>query len=253
MKRLEEVSIGEMEKNCRLQILKADLTTVIKSEKRQEVLSKYEKFERHEKRKNPNHDERDMVIQFLIENEEDVDKGKVLLITLSKYLEGKEALNDRNHPLHNIYMQEKKLIEDFLERTEAMAEEILRGENLVISRTIKYPWEKDYFVQVILSKELVDKIPFPGERKRERESKKVINALPNKALLIAVLIANESMTDKEIYKVSKLGRDILNTTLQNAEAKGCITHELMGSFKNMPKTYSTNYITDRIQPVAKEN
>ena len=271
MKHLDEVSIKEMEKNCRLQILKADLTTVIKPEKRQEVLLRYEKFERCEKRKNRNeysndsiarvllesenrnNDERDIVTQFLIENEEDIDKGKVLLITLNKYLEGKEALNDRNHPLHNVYMKEKKLIEESLERTEAMAEEILKGENVVVSRTIKYPWKRDYFVQVILSKELIDKIPFSGERKRERESKKVINALPNKALLIAVLIGNESMADKDIYKIPRLGRDILNATLENAEVEGIVNHELMNNFKNSLKKYSTNYITDKIQPVAKKS
>ena len=126
MKHLDEVSIEEMERTCRLQILKTDLTSVIEPEKRQEMFLKYEKFERREKRKNQsdysndsvsrfvfgseknNKDERDIVAQFLMENEEDVDKAKVLLITLKKYLDGQDALNDRNHPLHNIYMKEKK-------------------------------------------------------------------------------------------------------------------------------------------------
>ena len=270
MKRLEEVSIKEMDKNCRLQILREDLMSVIKPEKRQEVLLRYEEFERREKRKNRNDysndtsrflfinekkniDDRDIVTRFLIENEEDIDKGKVLLITLKKYLEGKDALNDRNHPLHNEYMKEKKAIEEALERTEVMAEEILKGENVSVSRIIRYPGERNYFVQVILSKELVDKIPFSGERKRERESKKVIHALPNKALLSAVLIGNEIMADKDIYKVPKLGGDILSTTLENAQSEGVITYEIMGEFKNNPKTYSTNYITDKIYPVVKKS
>ena len=46
MKRLDEVSIEEMERNCRLQILKADLTTVAKQGKRQEVILKYRNFEK---------------------------------------------------------------------------------------------------------------------------------------------------------------------------------------------------------------
>lgn len=253
MKRLEEVSIEEMERNCRLQILKEDLMSVIKPERKQEIYLKYEKFAKHERRKDQNVDERDMVVQFLIENEEDIDKGKVLLITLEKYIEGKEALDNRNHPLHNQYMKEKKAIEEALKRTEMMAEEILKGENISISRVIRYPWQKEYFVQVIESRELVDKVSLPGERKRERESKKVINALPNKALLIAVLIGNEDVTDQEIYTVLKLGRDILNTTLENAEMQGLVSHDLMKDFKSNQNKYSTNYITDKIEPVAKKS
>ena len=253
MKHLDEVSIAEMNRNCRLQILREDLMTVIKPGKKQEVFSKYEKFEKREKRKNRNNDSSDIVTQFLIENEEDIDKGKVLLITLKKYLDGKDALNDRNHPLYNEYMQEKKEIEKALERTEAMAEEILKGENISISRVIRYPWQKGYFVQVIQSKELVDKISFPGERKRERESKKTIHALPNKSLLIAILIGNESMVDKDIYIVPNLGRDILNATLENAEAEEIVSQDLMRKFKSNQNKYSTNYITDKIQPVAKKS
>ncbi len=271
MKHLDEVSIAEMERNCRLQILKEDLTSVIKPEKKEEVFSKYKKFEKHEKRKNQsdysndtmvrfllrnkkrNVDERSIVTRFLIENEEDIDKGKVLLITLKKYLDGKDALNDRNHPLHNEYMKNKKAIEEVLERTETMAEDILKGENIIVSRVMRYPGQEDYFVQVIESKELVDKISFPSERKREREAKKVINALPNKALLIAVLIGNESVSDEEIYMVPKLGRDILNAALENAEIQGIVSHDLMKDFKSNQNKYSTNYITDKIQPVAKKS
>lgn len=271
MKQLDEVSIAEMEKNCRLQILKEDLTFVIKPEKKEEVFSKYKEFEKREKRKNQsdysndtmvrfllrnkkrNVDERSIVTRFLIENEEDIDKGKVLLITLKKYLDGKDALNDRNHPLHNEYMKNKKAIEEALERTETMAEDILKGKNIIVSRVMRYPGQEDYFVQVIESKELVDKISFPSERKREREAKKVINALPNKALLIAVLIGNESVSDEDIYMVPKLGRDILNAALENAEIQGIVSHDLMKDFKSNQNKYSTNYITDKIQPVAKKS
>ena len=271
MKRLDEISIEEMERVCRLQILKTDLISVIKPEKRQEVLSKYSKFERREKRKNQNDylndgisrflvegeknnkSERDIVTQFLIENEGAVDKGNVLLITLKKYLDSKDALNDRNHPLHNTYMKEKERIEEALGRTEVMAEDILRDEDIVVSRVIKNLEEKYYSVQVLMSKEIVDKIPLPGERKRERESKKVINALPNKALLIAVLIGNESMADKDIYKVPNLGRNILDTTLENAVVEEIITPGLIEKFQNSLKEYSTNYITNEIQPVVKKS
>ena len=271
MKHLDEVSIEEMERTCRLQILKTDLTSVIEPEKRQEMFLKYEKFERREKRKNQsdysndsvsrfvfgseknNKDERDIVAQFLMENEEDIDKAKVLLITLKKYLDGQDALNDRNHPLHNIYMKEKKQIEEALARTEAMAEEILKDENIVISRLAKDPEKNQYLVQVITSKELVDKKNFSGDRRRERDSRKVIHALPNKALLIAVLMGNESMVDKDIYIVPKLGIDLLNATLENAEANGIITHELMEQDKNGKNKYSTNYITDKIQPFVKKS
>ena len=236
MKRLDEVSIEEMERNCRLQIMRTDLISVIKPEKREEVLLKYQKFERREKRKNQNdysnssisrfgsvsrfllggkknsNDERDIVTQFLIENEEDIDKGKVLLITLKKYLDGQDTLNDRNHPLHNINMQGKKSIEDALARTEAMAEDILKDENIVISRLAYKPIKNQYLVEVITSKELADKKTFLGARKRERESQKVIHALPNEALLTAVLIANESIADKDIYVIPRLGIDVMNAT-----------------------------------------
>ena len=249
MKRLDEVSIEEMERNCRLQILKADLTTVAKQGKRQEVILKYRNFEKRMKNRKL-HDymsrfldedkrnldnERDMVTQFLIENEEDIDKGKVLLLTFKKYLESKEALNNRNHPLHDTYIKEKKALEQALERTEVMAEDILKDQDIVISRTLQYPWEKYYFVQVLMSKELVNHISIPGERKRERESKKVIHALPDKALLTAVLMANESIADKDIYMIPSLGRDIANATLENAEIEGILTYETKEKFKNSPK------------------
>ena len=267
MKRLDEVSIEEMERNCRLQILKADLTTVAKQGKRQEVILKYRNFEKRMKNRKL-HDymsrfldedkrnldnERDMVTQFLIENEEDIDKGKVLLLTFKKYLESKEALNNRNHPLHDTYIKEKKALEQALERTEVMAEDILKDQDIVISRTLQYPWEKYYFVQVLMSKELVNHISIPGERKRERESKKVIHALPDKALLTAVLMANESIADKDIYMIPSLGRDIANATLENAEIEEILTYETKEKFKNSPKEYSTNYITEKIQPVIKKS
>ena len=277
MKRLDEVSIEEMERNCRLQIMRTDLISVIKPEKREEVLLKYQKFERREKRKNQNDysnssisrfgsvsrfvlggkknskDERDIVTQFLIENEEDIDKGKVLLITLKKYLDGQDTLNDRNHPLHNINMQGKKSIEDALARTEAMAEDILKDENIVISRLAYKPIKNQYLVEVITSKELADKKTFLGARKRERESQKVIHALPNEALLTAVLIANESIADKDIYVIPRLGIDVMNATLENAEVNGIITHELNEEIKSGKKKYSINYITKKIQPVAKKS
>lgn len=267
MKRLDEVSIEEMERNCRLQILKADLTTVAKQGKRQEVILKYRNFEKRMKNRKL-HDymsrfldedkrnldnERDMVTQFLIENEEDIDKGKVLLLTFKKYLESKEALNNRNHPLHDTYIKEKKALEQALERTEVMAEDILKDQDIVISRTLQYPWEKYYFVQVLMSKELVNHISIPSERKRERESKKVIHALPDKALLTAVLMANESIADKDIYMIPSLGRDIANATLENAEIEEILTYETKEKFKNSPKEYSTNYITEKIQPVIKKS
>ena len=267
MSRLDEVSIEEMERNCRLQIFQPDLISVAKAGKRQEVLLNYEKFEKRMKRKNQNdymsrflvgdeknnENERDMVSQFLIENEKDIDKGKVLLITFKKYLETMEALNDRNNPLHDTYIKDKKVFEELLKRTKVMAEEILKDQDIVISRVLKYPWKKYNFVQVIMSNEIVNHISLLGERKRERESKKVIYALPNEALLTAVLIANEKMADKDIYKAPRLGQDILNATLQNAEIDGIVLYRDLEKFTNTRKGYSTNYITKKIQPVAKKS
>ncbi len=271
MSHLDEVSIEEIERNCRLQILSEDLKAVVKPGKEDEMLSKFEEFKKNEKRKieqehtsedaqrffkkiyNTDERERFIVTQFLIENENDVDKGNLLLITLKKYLEAEEAINDRKHPLHKEYMKNKEIIEKVLQQIVTMTRNLLKDENICISRVVKYPWQENYFVEIIHSNELVNKNPIPGERKRERESKKVINTLPNKALLIAVLIGNESVTDKDIYIVPNLGRDILNVTIENARMEGIISQDIIKKFTSDKNTYSTNYITDMIQPVVRKS
>lgn len=246
MKQLNEITIAEMEKYSFLQIFEQDLPYVVDIEKKKELLDKYAHF----KRNRHGFEEHDNVIEFLKENEKDIDKGKVLLISLRRYSDAKEIIDDIQHPLRNNYIKDRKGIENGIRKTKEMVRNLLKDENIVICRIAQ--GKDQSLVQVISSKDYLEDMSSPGTRKRERETKKVLHKLPNKAVVMATLISNEEVADKNIFEIDNLGKSIFDCTISNAIKEGLASREELNELMNNSK-YSTNYKIKKLIPIMKKS
>lgn len=130
MKQLNEITIAELEKYSFLQITEQDLPYVVDTEKKKEYSDKYAHF----KRNRHGFEEHDNIIEFLKQNEKDIDKRKVLLISLRRYLDAKEIIDDIQHPLRNQYIKNREGIEDGLKKTKEMVKNLLKDEDITICR-----------------------------------------------------------------------------------------------------------------------
>lgn len=246
MKQLNEITIAELEKYSFLQITEQDLPYVVDTEKKKEYSDKYVHF----KRNRYGFEEHDNIIEFLKQNEKDIDKRKVLLISLRRYSDAKEIIDDIQHPLRNQYIKKREGIEEGFKKTKEMVKNLLKDEDITICRLAQ--GKEQSLVQVISSKDYLEDVPSPGTRKRERETKKVLHKLPSKAVAMALLISNGHLADKSIFTIPNLGNTIWNCTLLNAKQEGFLNQKEINELMNNSK-YSTNYKIEKFVPTIKKS
>ncbi len=266
MKSLEEISIQELDNICPLQVLEVDVPYVIRNKSTETVkkdLKAIMRDERSKREKRENdrnkqsklgtrlkvtegYDENIMphrrIIEYLIEN--DADKRIALLISLYRYKTAIDSINDIHHPNRKYLISEREKIEAGLEETQKLAQALLKDEkDIRISRLGKRG--KDYFIEVISSRELLNKMPSQGERKQERENIKIIHELPPKALFSALLIVNSYVENQaDIVDIQGLVNQILELTKAKVRAKGKLTQEDIDAFEN-PEEYVETYPLER--------
>ena len=232
MKRLEEISIQELHNRCHLQILETDIPYIIRGKSSETIKQDFKSIPHIR------------IIDYLKENEENVDKRMMLLISLYRYKTYKDKIDDIHNPDREYLISQREKIEEGLKTTQKLAQELLKDEkDIIISRLKKSG--KDYFIEIISSSELLHKMPSQGERKQERESVKAINTLPEKALFSALLLVNNYVENKkDITKIDNLINQVIEIVKANAKEKGMLTQEAIDAFK-YPEKYVEEYPLER--------
>lgn len=243
MKNLDETTIKELNDYCGLQILESDIQYVVPNLTKKEIEKELNIIQR---KLGSEAEKREVILQYLRNNEEKVDKRRMILITLKRYIDAQEIIDNRNHPLHEEYLNQKTAIKSGIQKSRELVKNYMSDQDISFCRmSIEF---YQYVVEVISSKEFLQEFPPSGERKRERESKKVINKLPNKALIIALTLApNDS---REIFKIPGLRNTIYNVIISNSLADGILTPEEFDAFyKN--EEYTLNDKLDRFSKLVK--
>ena len=232
MKRLEEISIQELHNRCHLQILETDIPYIIRGKSSETIKQDFKSIPHIR------------IIDYLKENEENVDKRMMLLISLYRYKTYKDKIDDIHNPDREYLISQREKIEEGLKTTQKLAQELLKDEkDIIISRLKKSG--KDYFIEIISSSELLHKMPSQGERKQERESVKAINTLSEKALFSAFLIVNNYVEDrKEFAKKEDLITQVIEVMKAKANDKGTLTQEDIDAFE-YPEKYIMEYPLER--------
>lgn len=243
MKSLDETTIKELNDYCGLQILESDVQYVISNATKKEIEKEFNIIQR---KLGPEAEKHDVILQYLRRHESEVDKRRMLLITLKRYIDAQEIVDDRNHPLHEEYLNRKTVIKSGIQKSRELVKTYMSDQDISFCRMSIELYQ--YLVEVISSKELLQEFPSSGERKRERESKKVINKLPNKALILALTLApNES---KEIFKIPGLRNTIYNVIISNSLADRIITPEEFDAFYKK-EGYTLNDKLEKFSILAK--
>ena len=232
MKRLEEISIQELHNRCHLQILETDIPYIIRGKSSETIKQDFKSIPHIR------------IIDYLKENEENVDKRMMLLISLYRYKTYKDKIDDIHNPDREYLISQKEKIEEGLKTTQKLAQELLKDEkDIIISRLKKSG--KDYFIEIISSSELLHKMPSQGERKQERESVKAINTLPEKALFSAFFVVNDYVEGrKEFTKKEDLINQVIQVMGAKANEKGILTQEVIDAFE-YPEKYVMKYPLER--------
>lgn len=232
MKRLEEISIQELHNRCHLQILETDIPYIIRGKSSETIKQDFKSIPHIR------------IIDYLKENEENVDKRMMLLISLYRYKTYKDKIDDIHNPDREYLISQREKIEEGLKTTQKLAQELLKDEkDIIISRLKKSG--KDYFIEIISSSELLHKMPSQGERKQERESVKAINTLPEKALFSAFFVVNDYVEGrKEFTKKEDLINQVIQVMGAKANEKGILTQEVIDAFE-YPEKYVMKYPLER--------
>lgn len=203
----------------------------------------------------------DILIEFMKKNEDDIDKEKALLISLQKHLELKDTLGGKNNSEYGKYFQDKEKIQKNIEKLKKMGEEFLKGRDISISRleyqkTINKVKEGEHCrIKVTSSKELSEENSLSeAERKQirqqERETKKHIYSLPNKAVAIALSITTNihGPLKKNIFNAEDLEIHIGDAIKFNIESEGIIAED---QWDKMSSTYQIDLSKDFAKEVFK--
>lgn len=266
MGKLEQTTIQEIEDMHPLQITEADLGYIMHTKTYEQICQDLKQLQREEKARRrrmhlePSENEGDMhddriprktLVKYLIQNEKDVDKRVLLVISLYHYQNLEKAINDKNSPLNEREIHRKRKIEQFARESKRISKELLQGEKQVIicRRTKK---DTSYNVEVVSSDDLLEKIAHPGERKTERNNIKIINELPNRLLTAGLLIVkNIEGAEKDVFKIDNLLDNILDTISSKFQVRENMTEEGYDNFLK-DGNYTTNKKLDKLSPETKD-
>ncbi len=279
MKKINEMTIRDIENTSLIQISYQDMSFVIRNKTKEQIrnelneIKKEEKKNRREQRETIREQERfgvnfkihedvaqedaishTRLIKYLEENEENVDKRMLILISLNKYINAQNIINDINNPSRNSLINQREEIEEGVRKTKKLAKELLKDEkNIFICR--KAIRDGKYVLDIISSKDLLQEIPAKGERKRERENIKAIHMIPDEALVSALILANGSKEIEEtIFKIPSIGENLMDVVIENAIASEHLTQQEISEFleKSDESKNSTIEKIKKLSPEVKE-
>ncbi len=207
---INKMSIKEIDDYCDLIIMEADLSYILSQKNRYKDFKKaFGKLEGEEIPK------REM-IKYLEENEQYVDKEKLILISLKYYKELEEMKKSPNMLMQTVLEERgfmlKGRLETAIARTKECAE-CLRGKDIVF---LQRELDKKNEIRVISSKQLLEEPLSSEEMERKKTTKKMITTLRFETILEALLLANEEKADKSIFTVPNLGEYIFEIAAANS-------------------------------------
>ena len=240
MKKLAQTTISELEKMYPLRIFEFDIPFIIESKTPKQIhkeLKQLQKQEDERKRhtdqlfgenisdKNTSDLSRTTIVKYLIQNEEFVDKRRLLLLSLYHYKELKNIIDDIHHPLRNSIVNGKSNIEKGVQESKRIAKQFLdEDRDIYICR--KTNRNDNYYVEVISSEDLLDRVPPKGERKKERENIKAINMLSNKMLTAGIIIASYNQDIKsDVFKIDYLAENLTDILILKMKKRNHMTEE----------------------------
>ena len=156
------------------------------------------------------------ILEYLEENEKDVDKEKLMVVNLNSYTQIKNFQSRVKNHMGAFGFEEKEIEEDWNKTRDCVAE-FCKEKDIVFAEQESVGGR--YSTKVLSGRELIGKPLSEEERKQEKVSKRVIKILSNEALLNALLQTKDLEDQEEIFKVPGLGNDILQTMVYNSFLK----------------------------------
>ena len=156
------------------------------------------------------------ILEYLEENEKDVDKERLMVVNLNSYTQIKNFQSRVKNHMGAFGFEEKEIEEDWNKTRDCVAE-FCKEKDIVFAEQESVGGR--YSTKVLSGRELIGKPLSEEERKQEKVSKRVIKILSNEALLNALLQTKDLEDQEEIFKVPGLGNDILQTMVYNSFLK----------------------------------
>ena len=156
------------------------------------------------------------ILEYLEENEKDVDKERLMVVNLNSYTQIKNFQSRVKNHMGAFGFEEKEIEEDWNKTRDCVAE-FCKEKDIVFAEQESVGGR--YSTKVLSGRELIGKPLSEEERKQEKVSKRVIKILSNAALLNALLQTKDLEDQEKIFKVPGLGNDILQTMVYNSFLK----------------------------------
>lgn len=156
------------------------------------------------------------ILEYLEENEKDVDKERLMVVNLNSYTQIKNFQSRVKNHMGAFGFEEKEIEEDWNKTRDCVAE-FCKEKDIVFAEQESVGGR--YSTKVLSGRELIGKPLSEEERKQEKVSKRVIKILSNEALLNALLQTKDLEDQEEIFKVPGLGNVILQTMVYNSFLK----------------------------------
>ena len=156
------------------------------------------------------------ILEYLEENEKDVDKERLMVVNLNSYTQIKNFQSRVKNHMGAFGFEEKEIEEDWKKTRDCVAE-FCKEKDIVFAEQESVGGR--YSTKVLSGRELIGKPLSEEERKQEKVSKRVIKILSNEALLNALLQTKDLEDQEEIFKVPGLGNVILQTMVYNSFLK----------------------------------
>ena len=156
------------------------------------------------------------ILEYLEENEKDVDKERLMVVNLNSYTQIKNLQSSAKKHIGAFGFEDKEIEEDWNKTRDCVAE-FCKEKDIVFAEQESVSGR--YSTKVLSGRELIGKPLSEEERKQEKVSKRVIKILSNAALLNALLQTKDLEDQEKIFKVPGLGNDILQTMVYNSFLK----------------------------------
>ena len=156
------------------------------------------------------------ILEYLEENEKDVDKERLMVVNLNSYTQIKNLQSSAKKHIGAFGFEDKEIEEDWNKTRDCVAE-FCKEKDIVFAEQESVSGR--YSTKVLSGRELIGKPLSEEERKQEKVSKRVIKILSNEALLNALLQTKDLEDQEKIFKVPGLGNDILQTMVYNSFLK----------------------------------
>ena len=266
MGKLEQTTIQEIEDMYPLRITEDDLEYIIHTKTLTQMYQELKQLQReenairrlkhlghfeNEEDMQEDHISRETIVKYLIQNEKDVDKRVLLVMSLYNYKTLEKILNDKNSLLNRELIYARREIEQSVRESKRICNEFLQGEKPVLfSKRIESA--KSDNIEVISSDELLDKVAHPGERKKEKDNVKAINRLSSRILTAGLLIVkNIEGAEKNVFKIDNLLDNIWNMLFLKMRVRENMTQEEFDDFLDNAH-YTPNYKLNKLSTGIKE-